>query len=291
MNAGVDSRVYLGSGVTLIPAYAYSIFHQTGFSDIHRNTLSLNADYRPSRLFTASVGLGASLYDDDRQRLTSREALTVAPGHGFELGVAHEHLAIIDTEPPFRNPIYNYVVTLGAVGRKISSDDYTLNIVQRLRADLDAWGRFTYGDYSDGNRKLSWSLGMDYRPEPIHGLSLSYNYFYLDYADPAPVFTENTASVSAYYDPTNLEVHTLGVSYASAPTAPVRYGGQWNISYLPKSNGVANALFGFASLGLTKSQAIRLDVRYFYQDKGVGRTGTSGHFSAENVMLAYEYTF
>ena len=39
------------------------------------------------------------------------------------------------------------------------------------------------------------------------------------------------------------------------------------------------------------SQAIRLDVRYFYQDKGVGRTGTSGHFSAENVMLAYEYMF
>ena len=291
INAGVDGRVHLGRGVTLIPAYVFSNFHQTGFSDISRNAFSLSTEYRPGDFISASAGLGVSLYDTDQQRLTSKESITVRPTRGFEVGISHRHLEIIDNEPIFGNPIYNYVVTLGAVGRTISSDDFALDLSLLPRHDLTVWGRFIYGDYSDHNRKLSRILGIDHRPSSIPGLRFSYNYFFLDYADPAPLYTENNASVAAYYDPINLEVHSLSAAYDLDITETLRAGGQVNISHLPKGNGLANALFGYVSLKLSRAHSIRLDGRYFYQDKGVDRTGTSGSFSARNVMLAYEYTF
>jgi tetratricopeptide (TPR) repeat protein len=291
INAGADGRVYLGSGVTLIPAYAFSDFRQKAFSDIRRNAFSLSTEFRPGDFIRVSAGLGVSLYDTDRQRFTFRESVTVTPVQGFEVGISHQHLEIIDTEPIFRNPIFNYVVTLGAVGENISSDDFTLDLLLLPRHDFTVWGRLIYGDYSDHNRKLSRILGIDYKPSSISGLKLSYNYFFLDYADPAPRYTENTSSVEAYYDPTNLEVHSLSVGYDLSITEALCGGVQLSISHLPKSNGLASALFGYVSLKLSKSHSIRLDVRYFHQDKGVDRTGTNGSFSARNVMLAYEYTF
>lgn len=291
MDAGVDGRLHLTNNFTLLPAYVFSRFSQQGFSDIQRHAVSLNAEYRPGKSFSAGAGLGLSHLDSGQQRLSSNVALTLALGPGGEVGIAHDHRAIIDTEPSFGNPIYNYVVTLGALGRRIYTDDYTLSLKQELGERFVAWGKLTHGDYADGNRKGSRTLGVDFLPLRTTGPTISYTYFYLDYARPAPAYSEGDAVISAYFDPIDLEVHTIGISTSRSMTESMRLGGEWRASYIPKSSGIANSLFGHISLRIAQTQTIRLDARLFHQDKGVTRTGIGGHFSAFNVLLAYEYTF
>lgn len=291
VNSGVDYRLHAGMKSTLDFGYIYSFFHQSSFDSISRQTVFAEAEARLAESLRVGGRLGGNFYDNDQNRLNGRFSLYVDPVKNLVIALNYERLDIIDTELPFTNAIYNYVVTIGSVGRKIQTNDYSIFVQGSPIARLDLAGKFLYGDYSDGNRKLSGMLDAGYRLFDNPGLKIGYNYFYLDYQDPAPLFVEGGASTSAYYDPRNFEVHTLYLGFRHEPAEHLVYGLEERVSYIPKSDGISNSIFGFVACKFSPHHALRLDGRYFYQNHGIDRAGESGHFSADNIMISYEYKF
>jgi hypothetical protein len=183
------------------------------------------------------------------------------------------------------------VVTIGAVGRNIKTDDYSLYLLIEPLSKLYFSGKGTWGDYSDGNRKLSALLETGYHFMSKPYVRASYNYFYLDYQDPGPVYTGRTLSETAYYDPINFETHTLKLELKHYLSKAVSFGVEGTISYIPKSSGIAHSVFCFGALQFHNHHKLQLDTRWFYQNKGVDRYGVSGYFRAVNMILSYQYKF
>jgi hypothetical protein len=94
------------------------------------------------------------------------------------------------------------------VGEKITTDDLSLYLQQFIGYDLMLWGTVAHGSYSDGNEKLTYVLGADYRLLEEPRLHLHYSYFFLDYQDPAPTYREGDAQ-SPLFD--KRPVHTPGI--------------------------------------------------------------------------------
>lgn len=290
VNAGVEYNHPLFSRNILTMGYRFANFHQSGFDNITRNSLILRNRGRLGEFFRYDAEFAGNFYDNDQTHLNGGGSLYLDMRDRTIVGAGIYRTDVIDTEPTFQNPIYNYVVTIGAVGLHIATTDAFVYAKQRVGDDLDLWGKFTTGRYSDHNTKHVLTLEADWRPFRIRGIQLVYDYFYLDYENPAPTFVEGTSSVSAYYDPVNFEVHTVAVELEHELVKGFRLGLQDRVSYLPKSDGWANGIFAFAAIE-KGAHALRLDARYFYQNRGVGRTADSGHFRAENIMLAYSFRF
>jgi hypothetical protein len=69
-----------------------------------------------------------------------------------------------------------------------------------IGSELMLWGSAALGSYSDGNEKLTYVLGVDYRISETPFLHVHYSFFFLDYQDPVPTYREGEASVAAYFD-------------------------------------------------------------------------------------------
>jgi hypothetical protein len=122
-------------------------------------------------------------------------------------------------------------------------------------------------------------------------LRAAYNYFYLDLQDPAPLFTENTRTESAYYDPIDFETHTLRLEFRHNYGKHFSSGVEGAVSYIPDSEGTSKSVFAFAVCRFDDHCALRLDARWFYQNRGVDRIGETGHFRARNFILSLDYRF
>ena len=257
-----------------------------------RHTVFAEADSVIFKGARISGRVGENLYDNDVNNLNGTISLQLDPSEKFTAVLSYEHLDIIDKEQPFLgNPIYNHVVTIGSVGLNIRTNDYSAWLNYRPFERVYLTGEWVYGDYSDGNRKQSYMLESGYILKRTPRVRLSYNYFYLDYQNPAPVYTENQQRQSAYYDPINFEVHTLRLEYRNETSRRFSYGAEEAVSFIPKSNGFSNSFFVFGAVEFNKNHKLRLDGRIFYQNKGIDRIGKTGYFDAKNVSLSYEYRF
>jgi tetratricopeptide (TPR) repeat protein len=269
----------------------FSSFHQSGFSTVTRSGLFLEGERRLTDMARLGARLGANIYDNGHETMNGRLSLYLEPARNVDMALNIERSDIIDTELPFGNAIYNYVVTIGAVGEAIQTWDYSLYTHVAPLPNLDLAGKLLYGAYSDGNDKYSLMFDAAYTVMRSPSLKVGYNYFFLDYRKPASVYREGSDATAAYYDPTNFEFHTLFVRFSQDLGTQFRYGIEERISYIPKASGVANALFGFLDFKLTENDLLRLDARYYTQDHGVSRTGVSGNFHAENAVLSYTHTY
>lgn len=297
-NSGDFSQTNAGATATFFRletlwnlGYYFSSFHQSGFSTIDRNGLFLEGERRLTDTVRVGARLGGNIYDNSHETMNGRLSLYLEPVKNVDMAFNIERSDIIDTELPFRNAIYNYVVTIGAVGEAIQTWDYSLYAHAAPLPNLDLVGKVLYGNYSDGNDKFSLMADAIYTLMRSPTLKAGYNYFFLDYRKAASVYRQDGNAISAYYDPTNFEVHTIFAQFSQDLCAHFRYGIEERLSYIPKADGVANGLFGFLELKLTERDLIRLDGRYFTQNHGVSRTGDSGSFHAENIVLSYTHTF
>lgn len=297
-NSGDFSQANGGATATLFRyetlwalGYYFSSLHQSGFSTITRNGLFLEGERRLTDSVRVGARLGGNIYDNNHETMNGRLSLYLDPAKNVDIALNIQRSDIIDTELPFRNAIYNYVVTIGAVGEAVQTWDYSLYAHATPLPNLDLAGKILHGDYSDGNDKFSLMADVAYTLMRAPMLKVGYNYFYLDYRKPASVYREGSNAISAYYDPTNFEVHTLYTQFSQGLGTHFRYGVEERLSFIPKSDGVANGLFGFLEYNLTEHDLIRLDARYFTQNHGVSRTGESGNFHAENIVLSYSHTF
>jgi tetratricopeptide (TPR) repeat protein len=291
-NAGTSLKTLYGA-TSLDLGYHYSSFHQDGFHDITRNSVSLGLERRFSDSLRGGLSGSGNFYDNDQTHLSGKASLYFEPSPKFSLALNSEHVDIIDTEPVFKNAIFNYVVTIGSVGRKISTDDESVYARGTVYPGLDLWGKVLYGMLSDGNLKRSYIAGADYQLARNPDLVLGYSYFFLDYRKGAEAYLQGAGSIPAYYDPKNFEVHTAKLSYRRDFDSGLSLGGEGRVSYIPKSDGVAGSLFADVGYRFATRHLLRLDAREFYQNRGVDRDGSNngGHFRAENVVLSYEYLF
>jgi tetratricopeptide (TPR) repeat protein len=291
INEGIDAECYAGYGARLNIGYYASHFKQDGFKNFSRQSLVAKGVKQISETTSISGSLGGNFYNNHTNNLNARASLYLKPAKALKTALSYEHIDIIDTENPFGNSIYNYVVTIGAVGRNIKTDDYSLYLLIEPLSKLYFSGKGTWGDYSDGNRKLSALLETGYLFMSKPYVRASYNYFYLDYQDPGPVYTGRTLSETAYYDPINFETHTLRLELKHYLSKAVSFGVEGTISYIPKSSGIAHSVFCFGALQFHNHHKLQLDTRWFYQNKGVDRYGVSGYFRAVNMILSYQYKF
>ncbi len=147
------------------------------------------------------------------------------------------------------------------------------------------------GDYSDGNTKHSLLFEAAYQLTDRPYLRLAYNYYYLDFKDPAPIFSEGGQAESAYYDPINFEVHSLRLEYRKNHNDVFSYGAEGALEFIPENGGVPCLISAFAQWRINTSVNLRFDARWFYQNKGIDRIGDTGAFHAENVVAIVEYSF
>ena len=292
LNTGVSGDAKVTREITLTADISGSRFAQSGFRDIYRESVAAGISYRPIRELELSGCMGGNIYDRGDDTLVGMAGITLRPTPGWKLALAWEHMDIIDTEPVFGNAIYNHVVTMGSVGSRIQSDEYSLYLQRDLLAGrLALSGKVTIGDYSDGNLKQSRYAGLSYRLFDVPRLTVGYQYFSLDYRDPAPAYNEGANSTSAYYDPINFEVHTIFGNLSHQFSKTFRAEIEQRVSFIPKSDGTAYAVFGTLEADLSHSVSAVLTYRFFHQNKGIDRTAQSGHFTAQELIAGLTVSF
>jgi tetratricopeptide (TPR) repeat protein len=290
-DAGANYSFYAGKDSRLNAGYYVSDFRQDGFEDIFRHTLFAEGEMRVLEHFQLAGRLAGKFYDNDNDNLNGTLSAYFRPSRKITAALNYKHIDIIDTELPFGNTIYNYVVTMGAVGLDIKTDDYGLYLLYAPQPRISLAGEFIYGDYSDGNRKKSLMLETGYELSHIPYLRAAYNYFYLDFQDPAPLFTGKKRTESAYYDPINYETHTLRLEFRHDYGKRFSSGLEGAVSYIPKSDGTSGSAFASAAYRFGDHSALNFDARWFYQNRGIDRIGKTGHFWSRNFVLTFEYRF
>ncbi len=152
-------------------------------------------------------------------------------------------------------------------------------------------GQFIHGRYSDNNTKTSALFEVGHKLHDVPFFKIAYDYFYLDLDNPAPVFSQNGKSESAYFDPVNLETHSLRYEYEQAVGESISFGSQGAVSHATKSDGMGGSLFLFVQYAFNDRNMFRIDTRGFYQNRGADRIGETGRFWARNILFTYTHAF
>jgi len=290
-NSGVEFGVNIPSDLYLNVGYLFSDFEQDGFEDIVRHSMFVQGDKHISNRLQLTSRIAGNKYDNQNTNVNGNLSIRFRQSKKLTTKFSYGHFDIIDTVLPFNNTIHSYVVTIGSVGLDIQSDDYKFYLLYNPLPRVFFSGEFTHGDYSDGNRKSSSVLEAAYQVLQTPYLRAAYNYFHLDFKDPAKLFTEGSRTESAYWDPINFETHSLRLDFNHDYGKQISYGANLALSYIPKSEGLAKAAFLFTSYRFMEKLSLRFDARWVHQDKGVDRVGKSGGFRANNYNATFQYRF
>ena len=290
-NIGQEASLYVGDDLRLDAGYQFSEFSQDGFEDVFRHAVFFGAQQFITENFRVDGRLSGNFYDSAGSTLNGSLGgnLEVSPTLSFQ--PRYRHVDVIDTIGPFENMVYSHTVTIGSVGKEITADELGLRFDYRPSPRLSFSGNYVYSAYSDGNHKQNFDFEAGYRFSLRPDWRIAYNFFYLDYRDPAPLYTEGNRVESAYYDPTGLETHGLRLVFRNDDGRRFFYGGEGALSFVPENSGIGTYLSAFTEWRPTEEIAFRLDARWFYQNKGVDRLGDTGFFWADNILFEFDYRF
>lgn len=291
-DTGLSGSWYLGNEWRLTTGYRFSAFVQDGFSEIYRNTAFLDARKGLTERLQVTAGLTGHAYDDGHRSLNGTLGFAYQLTPALSIHPRFRHTEVIDSTEPFENMAYSHTVTIGAVGLNLTTNEVGGRVDYRPLPRLSFSGDVRFAEYSDDNQKRAINGEAAYRFSLQPDWRVAYNYFYLDYRDPAPVFREGSQSESAYYDPINFETHSLRLIYRNRNSDHrLAYGGEVALSHIPKSDGTGTYLSAFVGWELNDVLMLRLDARGYYQNRGIDRFGDTGYFWAENMLLSLTYRF
>lgn len=86
-------------------------------------------------------------------------------------------------------------------------------------------------------------------------------------------------------------MNAIGIDTSYDVTASTQIGGEASLTYISKCRNVGYSGFGYARYFFSDRLSCRLDLRFYYQNQGVTRTGITGHFHAESASLKVNYEF
>jgi len=298
---GLNYSRYVCDDTRFFAKSYFTHFSKKHFNSINRQSAYLGFD----KLFNESWEFQGSLienYYKPLQRGPENEHLyskAVLNGHAhlvyhklpeFYADLGIDYYDVIDTVPPFNNPIYNYANQIGSLALNIRTTD--VNLFLNYNKEKIYWlANFVCGRYSDGNTKTVRTFRGGYQFANVPESYIFYSYFYLNFRHAAPLFTQNSLSESAYYDPKNFEIHSIGLTSKYDFTEKLQVGGELALLYVPKVEDFAYSSFVYFNYQASDCLSYRLDVRYYYQTKGVTRTGTTGYYYADNVNFQINYAF
>jgi tetratricopeptide (TPR) repeat protein len=293
---GLEGSFKPDPAVTIRPSLVNSLFQQTGFSNIDRQGGFIALDARPDDVVGFNGRVGLNGYTSQWLSPNGGGALTFYPVHWMDIGVGGEFFDLIDFEPPFGVGIYDLVTSIGGVGNKISSTQGTLLARVRPYAGWTVYGRTRLASFSDGNTFRDNLAELSY-DVPIQDVRIraGYSYYYMSVFQPASLYrpVSGGPTSGAYYDPSALNVNAFNLEVSGRPFEGVEVGGEGHLYSTMDNGGFGQSGFAWVKLNLGgEDDILRLDGRYFTQNRGFTRNNTAGgSFDAINILLSYEHRF
>jgi len=282
--------------VEIRPSVINSLFQQIGFSNIDRQGGSVEVNARPADWVGVSGNLGLNGYTNDWLSPAGGVAAEFFPVHWLDLGVGVNYFDLIDFQPPFGVGIYDLVTTIGGVGEKITSTQGTLQGRLRPYAGWELFARTRLASFSDANtfQDNLVEVAYEFRGSQPR-IRAAYDYYYMSLLNPAPNYQPNAGGpqTGAYYSPDALNINSWKLEVTGRPVEWVEIGGEGFLYNVMENGGFGQAVFIFTKFELDgPDNTLRLDGRYFTQNRGLNRDNTpGGSFNALNFLLTYEHRF
>jgi Tfp pilus assembly protein PilF len=281
--------------VEIRPSVINSLFQQIGFSNIDRQGGSVEVNARPDDWVAVSGNLGLNGYTNDWLSPVGGVSAEFFPVHWLDLGVGVNYFDLIDFQPPFGVGIYDLVTTIGGVGNRVTSTQGTLQGRVRPYAGWEVFARTRLASFSDANTFQDNLAQVSYEIYPTQPrIAAAYSYYYMSLLNPARDYRPNgIPSTPSYYDPDALNINSWKLEMSGRPVDWVEMGGEGYLYNIMENGGFGQAVFIYTKFELDGPEnTLRLDGRYFTQNRGLNRTDTpGGSFDALNFLLTYEHRF
>jgi len=282
--------------VEIRPSLINSLFQQIGFSNIDRQGGSVEVNARPDDLVAVSGNIGLNGYTNDWLSPVGGVSAEFFPVHWLDLGVGVNYFDLIDFQPPFGVGIYDLVTTIGGVGNRVTSTQGNLQARLRPYAGWEVFARTRLASFSDANTFQDNLAQVAYEFYPSQPrIQAGYSYYYMSLHNPARNYQPNSGGIStpSYYDPDALNVNSWRLEVTGKPVDWVEMGGEGYLYNIMENGGFGQAVFIYTKFELDGPEnTLRLDGRYFTQNRGLTRTDApGGSFNALNFLLTYEHRF
>lgn len=297
---------YVGCNTRIAEGYYFTQFSQKHFDTIDRNTAFVNFQKFFDKGWEGQVRLIGNHYHKLQKKHSTINQVSgklyskwIYNCHfhllnhvtdELAIDVGYDYYDVIDTVPPFDNPIYDYSSQIGATALNIRTSD--LNVFFNYTKErFYVMGNWITGRYSDGNTKHTRFVKTGYRICEIPVVNMYYSYFFLNFKKAAPLFLQNGFSEGAYYDPKNFEIHIFGIDSNYHVTEKLQLGGELAAVYIPKCKNFAYSASTFLDYLLDDQWSLRIDLRYYYQNRSLNRNGITGYYHANSANLQVRYQF
>lgn len=290
---GLDARYHPVPETEVRPALVNSLFTQSGFTSIDRQGALVDVASRPADAIAVSARLGVNGYTNSWVTPVGGAWVELFPVHWLDVGGGAEFFNLVDFQPPFGVGIYDIVTTIGAAGEKISSTQGSLHARIRPWAGWTLYARARVASFTDGNQFQDdfGEVAYEFRPSPLR-TRMSWAFYYLTLRDDAPLYQPVPAgpSTPAYYSPAALAVSTWNVEMSGRPRDRLELGGEGHLYHVLENAGLGVGIFLFSKLELESPWSVlRIDARYFTQNRGLTRQSTSaGSYDALNFLIGYD---
>jgi hypothetical protein len=282
--------------VEIRPSVVNSLFQQIGFSNIDRQGGLVEVNARPDDWVAVSGNVGLNGYTNDWLSPVGGVSTEFFPVHWLDLGVGVNYFDLIDFQPPFGVGIYDLVTTIGGVGNRVTSTQGTLQARLRPYAGWELFARTRLASLSDANtfQDNLVQAAYTFRTQQPR-ITASYNYYYMALLNPARNYQPNAGGITtpSYYDPDALNINSWKLEVVGKPVDWVEMGGEGYLYNIMENGGFGQSVFIFTKFELDGPEnTLRLDGRYFTQNRGLSRNDApGGSFNALNFLLTYEHRF
>jgi tetratricopeptide (TPR) repeat protein len=291
-NAGADFRFRPIDALEVNLNTTHGWFAQDDFSSIERQTGELGLLYQVTDLWAASANFGINGYNSGWTSAIGGVGILVHPVSTLEIQLRADHMDVVDSEPPLGVSLYDLAATIGAVGGRATMDILSLSATWKPVERVEFFGKYKLAALTGESILTDYYVNASYTLLRAPLMRLGYGFSQTRFSKGSPVYRDGANSTSYYYDPQNLLVQNYYAEFSQNLGKNFTYGAEAHFYQQPINGGIGTGLFGRVKYSLSGNQALRIDVSYFSQDRGLNRDGTSSaHYDCLNVVAGYEYRF
>ena len=291
-NLGGDFRSRPIDSLELGISSKYGDFSQSGYQPIRRVGGEVEAVFQPGDLWAITGRVGVYGYSNDWTSVTGGFGLMVRPFSNLQLNANIDHLDVVDSEPALGISLYDLAATIGAVGGQATMNLLSLSGTWTPVERLKVFGKYRAASLTGDNTMNDFYIDASWLVWKWPALRFGYGISRTMFSNAAPLYRDGANTTSYYYDPADLIVQNFYGEFTLPVTRSLSLGGEGHFYQQPLNGGIGTGLFGFARLKIAENQALRIDARWFSQDRGLNRDGTSsGFYNALNLVCLYELRF
>lgn len=291
-NAGADFRFRPLDALEVNFATTHGWFAQEDFGSIERQTGEVILRYQSTDIWAASANFGVNGYNTGWTSVTGGVGVMVHPVSTLEINLKADHMDVVDSEPPLGLSLYDLAATIGAVGGRATMDMLSLSTTWKPMERLEFFGKYKLATLTGDSILNDYYVNAAYSLLRSPLVRLGYGFSQTRFSKASPVYQDGASSTSLYYDPEDLLVQNFYAEFSQNLGKSFTYGAELHFYQQPLNGGTGGGLFGFLKYSWTGHQALRIDARYFSQDRGLNRDGTSSaHYDSLNIVASYEYRF